>query len=199
MRLEIHHHHHLSDNDRELLVAILSKLTDLSEDIVMISTEVQNLIAQSQSANTVLGSMDLRFKAMVAQIADLQTTVTNLRSGSVMTDAEKASIVTLTGQLAANISNAQADILANTPDAPAADDPNAPAGGTPNASGGNPQSNDPSAAASASAPAGTTTAQPDPSPTGNQSGAGSANQGAPNSGNPDPIAPPSTPPAGSQS
>lgn len=114
----------------------------------MITAEVQALIAQSQAATTVLGSMEIRFKAMVGQVADLQSQVAALRVGSVMTDAEKASIVTTTGALAANVSNAQADILANTPDAPAAGDPNAPAGGTPNAGGSNPDvppSTDPNA------------------------------------------------------
>lgn len=131
MKIHIHHFHHLCEEDRELLIAQNELLASMSEDLLMITQEVQNLIAQSQAATDVLGSMDLRFKAMVAQVADLQTQVAALRVGSVMTDAEKASIVKVTGDLAANVSNAQADILANTPDAPAAGDPNAPAGGTP--------------------------------------------------------------------
>lgn len=123
------HEHHLSAEFRELFGTIVLMLASIHKDMKMISQEVQALIDQSAKARDVLSAMDVRFKAMNIQMGTLQATINQLRAGAVLSDAEKQQVVTLTGELAANVSNAQADILANTnadPTAPPASPPSEP-------------------------------------------------------------------------
>ncbi len=119
--MEHHHHHHIhlslpptSDEILARLADVKNSLADILMRLDMIDPVVQAAMNEARQAKDVLVAMDAAFKGMVTQIGVLQQTVANLQAGAILTDADKTEISTQTSDLATVVSNAQADITANT-------------------------------------------------------------------------------------
>lgn len=114
-----HYHQHLesphhSRQVNERLGEILNKLDQLKV-LLMIPKEVQDLIDQAKQNNSVLLSMETHYNALATLVGTLQTTINDLKAGSLLTDEDKAAIVAQTSDLAAAFSEATSVISKNTP------------------------------------------------------------------------------------
>lgn len=115
MNINLHIFHHLSEEDREPLIAIYYRLTSILEGIDMLSKEVQDLMDQSKKNTDVLKSMQFRYDALATLVGQQQQMINDLRAGQVLAPEDKAKLVALTGDMAAAFSSATDDITKNTP------------------------------------------------------------------------------------
>lgn len=110
-----HHTHHYPAGVIEQLQDMQTKLDSLLKGMNMISPEVQALLDQAKNSSDVLKSIDTHYNALAVMVGQLQTTIASLQAGSVLSDADKATLSAQVSDLANASSTASADITKNTP------------------------------------------------------------------------------------
>lgn len=116
---ETHYHthtHHYSGESEQLrnVQTKLGYVTRILETMKMIPKEVQDMLDQAKKNNDLLASMDLHYNALARLVGTLQTTIADLRVGSVLTQTDKDAIMQQTSELAATATTASGDIAKNT-------------------------------------------------------------------------------------
>jgi hypothetical protein len=112
--IHIHHHHDPS----------------LKEDIMAVSQQVSDLIAQAKINTSIEQSADLALKALVLQIADLGTKIAALQAqiaaGGTLGADDIAALAAEQAELAASAQTLQTDVPANVTPPPAPTTTSAP-------------------------------------------------------------------------